>query len=1184
MPDWSGLRRRAYEQHRRLRARLPDGTSLLPPADLLLDAAAKETGLRRTALPPDDPLLSEAYAVLDREAGRVWYAHGRGISLARQRFAQAHEFGHFWLHGDLPWDACEADDSSEAFLPPSARSQSAQVAEGYGPRERRETEANLFAAGFLLPGSVLRRVYTELGWNADRIAAHTGLSESCVLSQLAHALLLPSALESADLAESAGADPFSLSSSGNGPLDGLDESQRVAAEIEHGPALVDAGPGTGKTRTLVARILFLLRQQRVPPDNILAVTFTNKAAEEMRTRLRLAVGDAADRVWIGTFHAFGFELLRKEGHRLSLPPAPGLLETADAVTLLERHLDRLELSEFEFLHQPSLPFVDILGCISRAKDELKTPADYRAAALRQLEAAGEDEDRQRAARKSLEIAHVYAVYQELLQAHGLLDFGDLILRAVELLDTCPDVLARWQAQYPQVLADEYQDVNRASAQLLRRVAGNGSGFWAVGDLRQTICRFRGAAPANVTAFERDFPGGRRLQLQRNYRSQPPLVSLFSTMAALMTSMPLSEKTRGIPIPEATDVTTWEPHRVHDGQPAITVAVAEDADVQADGLAAQILERQMAGVPYRDQAVLCRTNRQATTLAEQLEQRGIPVQHLGDLFDRTEIKDLLALISLASEAHGMALARVAQFPEYAVPMADVTRLCEAAREQQRAFPSALQLAAELPDLSEAGRQGLMRLWAQLEPILYRGDAWMLLTRYLFSSSAYLRPLLADETIANRRKLLAISQLLQVTQRLSRKLQASEGESGQAAFLAHLFHLRMCGEDRFARLPEDADALDAVRLLTIHVSKGLEFPVVYLPNLTESQFSGRAPSRMASPPPGLLEDALSDGEAEADTIDDSCLFFVALSRARDHLVLSRPAQWRGKETVSFRLLEGIEPALSACGAQRVLWTRAAPEAQVGADVESESRSADGTTIPEGAEARPTVTLSALELYADCPRKFYYRYVARLSGSTEASTYSAFYSCMQQTLRWLQAERAAQRTPSREEAQERLDMLWSEQMPEMEGAHARLLRRHAEAMIENAHSHIGDSPEILPELELVADLPNGSVRIRCDQAERLPDGTLRLARYSTSRPTQKDTNTRRYALMRHAARQQDPERPVQVSVTLLRDGATKVPREMKHHDQRYLSEHNEALAGIRDGQFDPKPEDRKCAECPYFLICPS
>ena len=655
---------------------------------------------------------------------------------------------------------------------------------------------------------------------------------------------------------------------------------------------------------------------------------------------------------------------------------------------------------------------------------------------------------------------------------------------------------------------------------------------------------------------------------------------------------------------------WQPHRAENGLPAITVALAEDEEAQADGLAAQIQERHLAGVSWQDQAVLCRTNRQATDLAGRLERRGIPVQHLGDLFDRAEVKDLLALISLACESKGTTLARVAQFDEYGVPIEDVTRLLEAARHAQVPFPDALKLAADLSDLSDAGRRGLLRLWKQLEPIAYRGDAWMLLARYLFATSAYLRPLLDADTVAARRQRLALYQLLQFTQKLSERLPVEEGETAQAAFLAHLFHLRMCGEDKASRLPADADALDAVRILTIHVSKGLEFPVVYLPNLTENHFSPRPGGRMASPPPGLLVDVPPDGDEDGEAADAACLFFVALSRARDHLVLSRPLTSRGKSLPAASLLESLAPALAACGAQTLEWkSKALSESRMRTeDTEHSDKSPASISVSSGksvpsviqteeetpnaqrptpnapAAARPTVSLSALETYADCPRRYYYRYVARIPERGDTSPYLVFHLSLQQTLQWLQAERAAGHIPTLSDALSRLESLWNEYGPGLEGGHVRLLRRRAEEMVTAAYRQIGQVETVLPQTDLIADLPNGRVEMSCDRADLLPDGTLRLVRHSATRASQADNHGRRYALYRAAARQQDPDRPVQISVAWLRDGQTTTRKELKHNDARYLEEHNETLAGIRDGRFDPAPQDRKCVSCPYFLICPA
>jgi len=217
---------------------------------------------------------------------------------------------------------------------------------------------------------------------------------------------------------------------------------------------------------------------------------------------------------------------------------------------------------------------------------------------------------------------------------------------------------------------------------------------------------------------------------------------------------------------------------------------------------------------------------------------------------------------------------------------------AAREQGRAFPAALTLAETLPDLSPEGRQGLLRLHHDLHRITYHGDAWRFLSRYLFETSDYLRPILTDTSLAAAKTRLGIYQLLATAQGTAKRF-ASEATDARTGFLAYLRLLMACGQERSIRPPAEASEIDGVRIMTVHQSKGLEFPVVYLPNLVEGQFPPRRGSRMAAPPPELLRGADSDADVdEGEGASEDCLFFVALSRARDQLVLSRPRIWKSR----------------------------------------------------------------------------------------------------------------------------------------------------------------------------------------------------------------------------------------------------------------------------------------------------
>src|SRR5579871_4844713 len=1148
MPDWTALRQRACAMHLQLRARI-EGDGVLVPAEALLKAAEAETGMKRQKLPMDDPLLSGAYALLDREAKRIRYAVDGPLSPGQVRLILAHEFAHFWLHPDMTTDSIEGDVVQEMLATEGFPLATDQVAEGYSPAERRETEANLFAAELLLPGPLLRRIVVEQGASASWIAAQVGVPETAVRTQLANALLLP--------VRDLPAEDLSGSPMGGGGL-ALDASQRQAAEVETGPVLVDAGPGTGKTCTLIARILHLLEARQVAPENILALTFSNKAAEEMRTRLRSAVGDLADRLWIGTFHAFGNELLRKDGNRIGLPSRPTLLDLAGAVALLEQNLHRLDLREYEYLHQPSLPFPDILRCISRAKDELITPVHYRDIAERQA-ASAQDEAQALAARKSQEIAGIYAVYQEVLAERGAVDFGDLLMRAVELLYAFPDVCARWQAQFPQILADEYQDINRASARLLQRLAGDGTGFWAVGDLRQAIYRFRGASPANVREFERDFPGGRRLRLAVNYRSRPPLVALFSRVAADMERGGEGERAEDKPF-------AWEAMRADAEAAALICAVAENEEAQAEGIAAQIRQWEAVGIPKQEQAILCTTNAQAADLSARLSEHGIATQHLGGLFDRPEVKDLLALVALACEPEGTTLPRVAQFPEYAIPPEDVERLLHSARQDKQSFPGALAFAVHLPDLTEAGRAGFARLWQHLEPCIHRGDAWAFLTRYLFEMGGYLRPLLAEPGVENQQKLLAIERLLAYAQGLSRRLPPDTPPT-QAAFLNHLRHLMLCGEAKSVRLPADLPGMEGVRLMTAHQSKGLEFPVVYLPNLIEGQFPMKKGSSMATPPQELLEEPGGD-----EATGEDCLFFVALSRARDHLVLSSPGQWRGRAAKPSRFLEAIRADLDACRAERVAWTRS-----VSPPVEEAPQMAPAE---ESDAPRPALSLPAVDEYRDCPRRYYYRHVARLPEPKRESAYMAYHRSLEETIEWMRSQEDAEETQTFETIKAQFDARWSRHAAAFEGQEwTSRYRERAYSLLAGAALQPRPQSKPLPAYKLIAHLAHGSITMRPDYVEEREDGTLHLQRRH-KRPAKKTDHTEEeLALLRVAAQQHAPDRKVEIALHYLTDGETRPVPENRRYEPARVEKFDRALEGIQRGDFPAEPSEQKCAHCPYF-----
>jgi DNA helicase II / ATP-dependent DNA helicase PcrA len=439
MNHWIDLRRRAREQH----AVLAGAAGGNHRAQSLLEAAESTTGIQGVPCRAGDPILAGAEAFLDSDVGVIWF--NQDVDPTMAVFYQMHEYGHFWLHGG-------SFSCSKTDLDPEMGEEDSPVGiarvEGYGPQERKEREANVFAREVLLPAYVLRNWFIEGEKNASEIATHVGVPLVMVCHQLSHSVLVSDLSNEVEEKADQARCPT------------LDEDQTLAAEWQRGPLLVEAGPGTGKTSTLVGRIEFLLNRG-VSPQSILALTFSNKAAEEMRSRAATLAPSAAALIWMGTFHAFGLDLLRKYGTRLGFPHHLSVIDPVDALFLLERELPSLDLVWYQNLYDPAMHLRSMLGAISRAKDELIDPSSYSKLAHK-MRAAAMTAETVEAAEKALEVARVYAVYQEKLDQDSLLDFGDLIFKSVVLLRENPDVQATIHTTYSHILVDEYQDVNRAS--------------------------------------------------------------------------------------------------------------------------------------------------------------------------------------------------------------------------------------------------------------------------------------------------------------------------------------------------------------------------------------------------------------------------------------------------------------------------------------------------------------------------------------------------------------------------------------------------------------------------------------------------------------------------------------------------------------------------------------------------
>ncbi|HEV7126110.1 MAG TPA: UvrD-helicase domain-containing protein, partial [Ktedonobacterales bacterium] len=867
------------------------------------------------------------------------------------------------------------------------------------------------------------------------LAEHLGVSEDAVHQALA-ALLTPGAGISGD-ERAASAAPGGARLGGSSIRPALDPGQRTAAAAP-APALVVAGPGTGKTSTLAGRVAYLVFEQGVDPRQILALTFSNKAAQEMRERLNALLAEPGDamrpaaglpafaRPTVSTIHAFCGDLLRRHAPLVGLSPDFRLISEAEGYLLLREIVADLSLSYYQPLANPAFHFPALLAAISRAKDELADPGRYQALALEMHAAARTPEERTRASHMQ-EAARVYAAYQEVLTQRGDADFGDLIFLAVRLLREQPDVLAELRTRHTQLLVDEFQDINQAMGVLLHTLAGADGPIWAVGDADQAIYRFRGAAPANLARFTELYPRARVYPLGTNYRSGPPILRAAAAVAGALLGPRERRVLEAASQPSATSDATPDARATG---PVITVATAPDDNAELDGLAGSIRANTARGYALADQAVLCRTRRQSQRVAAALAAAGVPARMVRPLLDQPEVKDILSIGVLLADASGAGLLRAGNILDHAFSREEAQAVIAAA-QAQHTIPLVLLLdagspLAEVEGLSPAGLSGLARLGDVLNDLWTAPDVATGLARYVFALTGLARRALADESLAGRARAADLARLLALARAFEHqqpdarpswtpRSRPQPGAARWAEFVDYLRVLTALGREP-GGTTEDLVALesDGVRVLTVHGSKGLEFPIVYLPGLADGRFPTQRRGETAPPPAGLSQDDGEGGASSVHLVEEACLFYVAITRARDALVISHAERYGRRRYAPSPFLKPLLPLASdpAASLARVRWS-GAPTADATASTEPHPANgaaahatpvsgptraptaADPVPAPEpgqGAEFVSSPPLrreasrgaagrgeplrpAAIETYQRCPRQYAYRYVYRL-----------------------------------------------------------------------------------------------------------------------------------------------------------------------------------------------------------------
>ncbi len=1101
------------------------------PLDMA-SAAAKHLELNLVWLPVDDPVLKGAEAIYDLQTGTICCANIADTTL--HACLAAHEIGHVRIHSASV--ECTAED-----IDPSRSTEAAPIGlqrvEDYGVKERRELQADVFAREFLLPRSWARELYFS-GQGAGAIAKALGLPKNLVRQQLFDALLLPPVpAESEQTAR---------------PPRTPDPSQQRAIDHRDSPFLLQAGPGTGKTSTLVDRVVSLIKDQ-VDPSSILVLTFSNRAAGELSERLLSVVPEAAPKIWMGTFHAFGLDLIRRYHDKLNLNPDPPLFDRSDGIEVLEEILPTLPLVHYRNLWDPAMELREIVGAISRAKDELVDAKQYRTLAETML-ATATDEKASELAEKALEVAAIYKLYEDALISRKAVDFGDLIMKPTLLMEADEAVTATLRLRHRHILVDEYQDVNRASARFLKALSGDGKRLWVVGDARQSIYRFRGASSQNMVRFSEDYPGAKIDRLEINYRSSQEIVDAFVSIAPRMGA------SRGM---LALDL------EAKSGKSGITPEYRslETLDDEIAGLAASVRDLENRGARLKDQAILCRTNARLNDIAAGLEIRGIAVLHLGSLFERDEIRDLLSILALAVDSYGDGLARVGAMARYGIPLQDVYAITRHFRTIEGPAVAKLKDAAQIAGLSPAGKQGVETLARELDGIAPSATPWDFLSTYLLDRSDVLAKAGQGDNVRDRMRGVAIWQFMNFAR--------DQSLFGKGAPITRLLdrirNLVLLAEERDLRqIPPGALHMNAVRLMTVHGSKGLEFDAVHLPGLIVGSFPSSARGQRCPPPTGLMEGVgnLTGTEAakEAHGQEEECLFFVALSRAKKYLRLySTRKQPNGNKRNPSEFLS---------------WLNSSPLQSV-ATPSVMPLPADAPRVEPIQIAWPAswmITQSRLTSYEKCPRRFFYTHVLELGGARKTTAFSRTHDCIYEFIDWLAQERLKPNFDAQAAAAE-FERVWLSRGP-VDHAFAADYRHLAGKIVDTLVRH-GENRQFRASEELPITLSTGRVVVIPDDIYVRADGTVTVRHVRTGYKRSDEYDRLEYTLYILAAQAKYGRAASVEALHLSDESAERVQVTQAKIDTR-KAKSTTMLGAIAAGQFPPDPDPVSCPRCPHFFIC--
>lgn len=610
----------------------------------------------------------------------------------------------------------------------------------------------------------------------------------------------------------------------NNMLDKLNERQKEAVLATEGPVLVLAGAGSGKTTVLVNRIAYMISEKHIRPWNILAITFTNKAAREMKDRIERLLGDTAKDMWIGTFHSVCVRILRSCIDLLGYSRDFVIYDTADTKTVMKECLRELDIDEKSF------PVRNVLSIISNAKNDLMDAATF--------------ENVYKSDYRMSIIAKIYYRYQTKLRKNNAVDFDDIILNTVKILSENPDVLSKYQDKFQYILVDEYQDTNNSQYLLINLLAQTNRNLCVVGDDDQSIYKFRGANIGNILNFEDDYSDVQKITLDQNYRSTQNILDAANSVIS-------NNKGR-------MGKSLWTSNG--DGNKVFVYTGTNEYD-EARYIARQIKKHFDEQGSFSDCAILYRTNAQSRVIEEMLMRESVPYKVLSGLrfYDRKEIKDIIAYLRVVYNPNDdVSLARIINEPKRKIGNATLEKARNIAREKETSLYDVISHADDYPEFKTAIKK-LLRFSEIIQSLIKLKDTVTIedLTGRILNDTGYMPALVMEDTTESKTRIENLGEFISVITEFEKN---EETGNTLGEFLENI------------SLVSDIDGYDenedSAVLMTIHSAKGLEFPIVFLSGLEEGLFPG-----------------MRSMESDDDIEEERRLCYVAITRAKEQLYITK-----------------------------------------------------------------------------------------------------------------------------------------------------------------------------------------------------------------------------------------------------------------------------------------------------------